>query len=62
MDRWLHTVKILKCKLTSATRADCSWRRLQTHEQQSERQRKNVLQKVLVISARAHELQVQDLG
>lgn len=62
MDRWLQTVKILKCKFTGASRADCSWRRLQTHEQQSERQRKNVLQKVMVITARALELQVQDLG
>ena len=35
---------------------------MQVHEQQSERQRKNVLQKVLAFTSRAKEMQFKDLG
>jgi hypothetical protein len=35
---------------------------MQVHEQQSERQRKNVLQKVLTFTLRAREMQFKDLG
>jgi len=59
--RWLDTVKVLKVKFTEASQTDCIWRRLQVHEQQSERQRKNVLQKVLTFAARARQLECQDL-
>ena len=58
--RWLETVKLLKCKFTAASTSDCAWRRLQVHEQQAERQRKNILQKVLTFHARAHELQCKE--
>ena len=55
-------MKSLKCKIQSAGIPELRWRRIQVHEQQSERQRKNILQKVLCFSARAKELQVEDRG
>ena len=58
--RFLQSVQILKCKFTVASKSACVWRRLQVHEQQSERTRKNVLQKVMTFTARARELAVQD--
>lgn len=61
LGRWLNSVKILKCKFTNSTPEQCVWRRLQVHEQQSERQRKNVLQKVLIFDSRARELQCKDM-
>ena len=56
------TVKSFKCKVQSAGVAELRWRRIQVHEQQSERQRKNILQKVLTFAARARELQCEDMG
>lgn len=58
--RWLKSVMTVKCKFTSAPGHLCVWRRLQMNEQQAERQRKNVLQKVLTFASRAHQLQFQD--
>lgn len=60
--RWLKTVMILKVKFTKASSVDCIWRRLQVNEQQSERQKKNVLQKVLTFSYRAVELCQKDVN
>jgi len=58
--RWLETVKIIKSKFTIAPASECVWRRLQVHEQQSERQRKNVLQKTMTFLFRANELAWKD--
>lgn len=38
------------------------FRKLQVHEQQSERQRKNMLQKTMIFAARADALQREDPG
>ena len=60
MDRWLQGVRNLKVKLTSAGPAECVWRRLQTHEQQAERERKNIMQKVMTFKSRAEQLMQED--
>jgi hypothetical protein len=41
---------------------ELDFRRLQIHEQQTEKQRRNPLQKTLVFSWRAKELMTQDMG
>ena len=46
--------------MTEQSVADIEWRRLQTHEQQAERQKKNLLQKCLIFSKRATELAAED--
>lgn len=53
-------MKLMKIKLVTAGPAECAWRRLQVHEQQAERERKNVLQKVLVFKSRANQLLVEE--
>lgn len=58
--RFLKTVRFIKCKFVSTSRVDCLWRRMQTHEQESERQRKTLLQKVMLFKSRADELVVED--
>lgn len=50
--RWLRTVNVIKVKM--------GWRRLQVHHIQSERESKNVLQKVCTFQARGNELMTED--
>ena len=58
--RWLGSVRAIHAKLTAESNQACLWRRLQTADQQAEREKKNVVQKVLTFSARARQLQVED--
>lgn len=58
--RWANTVKLIKCKIVTVTAAECSWRRLQVHEQQAQREKKSILQKALFFEGRAKDLQSQD--
>ena len=53
-------MKYVKCKFLKASTVECRWRRLAVHEQQAERQKKNLLQKVLFFKTRAAELMVED--
>ena len=57
--RFLRTAAVLKCRVTSESSASCRWRRLQVHEQQAEREKKSVIQKMLTFCARALELEVE---
>ena len=41
--------------------SDLEWRRLQVHEQQSEREKKSLVQKTLIFAKRAREKQDQEL-
>lgn len=58
--RWLGTVRNIHAKLTAESNHECLWRRLQTSDQQAEREKNNVIQKVLTFSARARQLMVED--
>lgn len=58
--RWLKTISFVSCKITTESSSNCIWRRLQVHEQQSEKVKKNVLQKVLTFNSRALQLQLED--
>ena len=51
---------IVKCKVVASSQAECMWRRLQVHEQQAERQKKNVVQKVMTFATRARDLMIQE--
>jgi len=54
--RWLGGVCDLRCTIMKPTHSSHhEWRRLQLHEQQAERQRKDPVQKCLVFAKRAHE-------
>jgi len=56
----LDSVKFIKSKFIVASHSDCLWRRLAVHEQQSEREKKNILQKVLIFKSRATEIMAKD--
>lgn len=58
--RWLSSSKYIKAKFSSNTASECVWRRMQMNDQQSERQKKNVLQRALAFSSRADQLVSQD--
>lgn len=60
-NRWLGTVKILKCKLSTSSANASTWRRMQVSDEQAQREKKSLLQKVAVFTAHAHELMVKDL-
>ena len=60
LTRWLTSVKYIKVKFMTASATECLWRRMQVSDQQSERQKKSVLQKALTFTSRARELMVQD--
>ena len=61
-DRWLQTVKLMRCKFSDDSKSACMFRRLQMSEQQAERQRKNCLQKALIFDVRANEIMLEDLS
>ena len=54
--RWLATVTSLPCTFMKASKANYAFRRMQLNFQQTERQRKNILQQALVFHSRADEL------
>lgn len=58
--RWMSSSKYIKAKFSSNTASECVWRRMQMNDQQSERQKKNVLQRALAFSSRADQLVSQD--
>ena len=59
--RWLHTVRMINCVIVqSTTQWMIDYRRIQVAHQQSERQKKNLLQQILIFKKRSMELQVQD--
>lgn len=57
----MNTVRFLGCTLVEETTPiNYEWRRIQTHEQQAERQKKNLLQKALIFGNRADQLRLED--
>jgi len=58
--RWLGSLTTFQVTLMPNTLHELVYRRLQIHDQQAEKQKKNPLQKALVFSRRAVELQLQD--
>lgn len=53
---------ITVCVMHPKNMSDLEWRRLQVHEQQSERAKKSPVQKTLIFARRAHEKMSQALG
>lgn len=61
--RWLDSIKEMHCVVVQELEeVNYEWRRLQTHEAQAERQKKNLLQKALVFHHRALQLSLNDMG
>ncbi len=59
--RWALTIQHVQCVLMpQLSTAMFDFRRIQLTEQQSEKQKKNILQKCMVFSRRARELQLED--
>ena len=59
--RWLKTCIMVNCVVMKHSHTShIAWRRLQVHEQQSERQRKNPFQKANIFHQRAHSKITED--
>lgn len=59
--RWLQTVATLHCRMVvEQDPSHYDWKRLQTSEQQAQRERKSILQKALVFARRADSLMLED--
>ena len=54
--RWLHSLSTFRVTLMDGPIYALEYRRMQIHEQQAEKQRKNPLQKTLVFAERAKAL------
>lgn len=61
--RWLKSIKEIQCVvIEESSSVNYEWRRLQTHEAQAERQKKNLVQKALIFNARALQLSLEERG
>lgn len=59
--RWLGTVWTLQCTVVQeAHESHYEWKRMQTSEQQAQRERKSIIQKALVFARRAKELLTEE--
>ena len=59
--RWLQTVATLQCQVVEEQEpSHYDWKRIQTSEQQAQRERKSILQKALLFSRRADNLVHED--
>ena len=63
LSRWLQTVATLQCQVVEEQEpSHYDWKRIQTSEQQAQRERKSILQKALLFSRRADKLVHEDMG
>jgi len=61
--RWLRTVVTFPCHIVKEDQeSHYEWKRIQQSEQQSMRERKNIMQKALVFSRRATKLMIEEWG
>lgn len=61
--RWIATVANLSCTVVEeAQDSHYEWRRIQTSEQQAQRERKSIIQKALVFTRRANAIMNEELG
>lgn len=59
--RWMKTVATIPCRVVKEdSEAAYEWRRIQTSEQQAQRERKNLMQKALIFTRRARYLMLED--
>lgn len=59
--RWIDSVATLPCRvIEEAHESHYDWKRIQTSEQQAQREKKSIIQKALVFTRRAKQIVLEE--